>query len=165
MKSKVFILLAFFVVISTGQVKADVAQDEQAIKALNNIFAFAFVHKDAKLRASIYAEDATLLTPQGIFLVGRPAMVRDFGPEAQALVTKNTKQSFSDYRFRFITPDLAFVDSVITVTNLRGPNGKLLDVAHISVTQMVTRQGDRWFIEDERAHFLPPPFHASDVPK
>ena len=165
MAKKAMFLFAVLVLISTVQVRADQAQDEQSIKALNNTFADAFVHKDAAMRGSVYAPDGTLLTPQGVFLVGRPAMLKDFGPEAQAFVTKDTTEDFSDYRFRFIIPDVAFVDSVITVHNISGPDGKAIDVAHISVTQTAIRQGGKWLIEDERAHFLPPPFHPSDVPQ
>ena len=165
MIKKTMFLFTALIVISTAQAKADQAQDEQSIKVLNNTFADAFVHKDAALRASVYARDGTLLTPQGIFLVGRAAMLKDFGPEAQAFVTKDTTEDFSDYHFRFIGPDLAFVDSVITVHNINGPDGKVIGVAHISVTQTAIRQAGKWLIEDERAHFLPPPFHPADVPQ
>lgn len=165
MTKKIIGFFALVFLISMGQARANQAQDEQAIKALNNTFAEAFVKRDAKLRASVFADDATLLTPQAVWLMGRPAMVKDFGPEAKAYGTKNTKLTFSNYRFRFITPDLAFVDSLLTINNIIGPGGKVLDVAHVSITQEAIRRGDRWFILDERSHFLPPSFHASEGPQ
>jgi uncharacterized protein (TIGR02246 family) len=155
MKARVFSMCALLILVLAGQARADQTQDEQAVRTLNNVFAEAFVKQDAVLRASVFAENATLVTPQGVFLVGRPAMVKDFGPEARALATKNTKLKFSCYRFRFITPDIAFVDAILTVNNILGPDGKVKAQAFISTTQSVVRQGDTWLIQDERAHFLP----------
>lgn len=156
MKAKVFSLCALLVLVFAAQARADQGQDERAIRNLNNVFAEAFVKQDAELRASVFAQSATLVTPQGVFLVGRPAMVKDFGPEAKALVTNNTKAKFSCYRFRFITPDVAFVDSILTVNNIIGPDGKVKTAVPISVTESLVRQGSGWLIQDERAHFLPP---------
>lgn len=161
MKTKVFSLCALLVLVFAAQARADQGQDERAIRTLNNVFAEAFVKQDAELRASVFTENATLVTPPGVFLVGRPAMVKDFGHEAKALVTKDTKAEFSCYRFRFITPDVAFVDSILTVNNIMGPDGKVKTAVPISVTESVVRQGNSWLIQDERAHFLPTMSQAS----
>ena len=76
-------LLACALVIgATGSASAVEAQDEAAVRALGDGFAKAFVQKNAELRASLFAEDGTFVTPQGDFLQGRVAMVKDFGPEA-----------------------------------------------------------------------------------
>src|SRR5258706_11452573 len=97
--------LAFAPVIgATGSASAGETQDEIAVRALGDTFANAFVQKNAELRASTFAEDGTFVTPQGDFLQGRAAMVKDFGPEAQ-LVNATTQAAFSNYRVRFIKPD------------------------------------------------------------
>src|SRR5258708_26565702 len=79
--------LAFTLVICTsGCTSVSAAQDERSVRALGDTFANAFVQKNAELRASLFAEDGTFVTPQGDFLQGRVAMVKDFGPEAQQAV-------------------------------------------------------------------------------
>src|SRR5260370_8309349 len=53
---------------ATGSASAGQAQDEAAVRALGDIFAKAFVQKNAELRASIFAEHATFVTPPRYFL-------------------------------------------------------------------------------------------------
>ena len=102
----------------TGSASAAEAQDEAAVRALRDNFAKAFVQKNAELRASLFAENGTFVTPQGDFLQGRVAMVNDFGPEAQQAVNGNTQAAFSNYRIRFINPDVAVADALLTVHNV-----------------------------------------------
>src|SRR5215475_16092500 len=108
-------LLAFMLVIGvTGTASASQAQDEAAIRALGDNFAKAFVQKNPEQRASLFAENGTFVTPVGDFLQGHATMVKDFGGEAQA-VTATTQAAFSNYRIRFVTPDIAVADAVLTV--------------------------------------------------
>src|SRR6202040_852949 len=87
-------LLACTLVVGvTGSASAGEAQDEAAVRGLGDTFARAFVQKNAELRASLFAENGTFVTPVGDFLQGRVAMVKDFGPEAQA-VTATTQAAF-----------------------------------------------------------------------
>jgi uncharacterized protein (TIGR02246 family) len=109
-----------------GSASAGEARDEAAVRALGDAFAKAFVQKDAELRASLFAEDGTFVTPVGDFLQGRVAMVKDFGPEAQQAVNGTTQAAFSNYRIRFIKPDIAVVDALLTVRNVNGPDGTII---------------------------------------
>src|SRR5947209_16968584 len=93
----------------TGSASAGDARDEAAVRALGDSFAKAFVQKNAELRASLFAENGTFVTPVGDFLQGRVAMVKDFGPEAEQAVNGTTQAAFSNYRVRFIKPDVAVV--------------------------------------------------------
>jgi len=68
---------------ATGSASAFEPPAERAIRALGDTFANAFVQKNAELRASTFAEDGSFVTPQGDFLQGRVAMMKDFGPEAE----------------------------------------------------------------------------------
>ena len=88
---------------ATGSASAGGAQDEAAVRALGDNFAKAFVEKNAELRASLFAEDGTFVTPVGDFLQGRAKMVKDFGSEAQA-VNGSTQAAFSNYRVRSSSP-------------------------------------------------------------
>jgi uncharacterized protein (TIGR02246 family) len=154
-------LLACALVIgATGSASASQAQDEAAIRALGDNFAKAFVQKNAEQRASLFAENGTFVTPVGDFLQGRAAMVKDFGPEAQQAVTPSTQAVFSNYRVRFINPDIAVVDAVLTVRNVNGPDGTVIPAIPINFFYVAARHGDQWLIEDGRAHFAPAPSNS-----
>ena len=151
------VLASMLVIGATGIGSAGEAQDEAAVRALGDTFAKAFVQKNAELRASIFAKDGTFVTPQGDFLQGRIAMVKDFGPEAQQAVNDTTQAAFSNYRVRFLKPDVAVVDALLTVRNVNGPDGTIIPVIPINFVYVAVHRSDRWLIEDGRAHFAPAP--------
>ena len=99
------------------------------------------------------------MTPVGDFLQGRVAMVKDFGSEAQA-VTATTQAAFSNYRVRFIKPDIAVVDALLTLHNINGPDGTLIPVIPVNFFYVASRHGNQWLIEDGRAHFAPAPANS-----
>src|SRR5882672_9479386 len=156
--------LAFALVIgATGSASAGETQDEIAVRALGDTFANAFVQKNAELRASIFAEDGTFVTPQGDFLQGRVAMVKDFGPEAQQAVNDRTQAAFSNYRVRFIKRDVAVVDALLTVRNVNGPNGTIVPAVPVNFFFVAVRHADRWLIQDGRAFRGRAPFEHDQV--
>src|SRR5579859_4032390 len=132
--------------------KTGSVRDEEEIRKLKETFASAFLRKNAKLRASIWTDDGTVVPPQGGFYTGREAMEKHFETEA-ASVTNSSKMSFSNYRFRFITADAAFVDADITLNDVLGPDGKLHAVLPLGLVFTAVRQGGAWFVQDERAYF------------
>jgi uncharacterized protein (TIGR02246 family) len=153
-------LLAFTLVIGvTGTASASQTQDEAAIRALGDNFAKAFVEKNPEQRTSLFAENGTFVTPVGDFLQGHAAMVKDFGAEAQA-VNGNTQAAFSNYRIRFIKPDLAVVDALLTLHSINGPDGSVIPVIPINFFYVASRHGNQWLIEDGRAHFAPAPANS-----
>jgi uncharacterized protein (TIGR02246 family) len=152
--------LAYTLVIgASGSASAGQARDEAAVRALGDNFAKAFVEKNAELRASLFAEDGTFVTPVGDFLQGRAKMVKDFGSEAQA-VNGSTQAAFSNYRVRFIKTDVAVVDAVLTLHSVNGPDGTVIPVIPVNFFYVAARHGDRWLIEDGRAHFAPAPANS-----
>ena len=152
--------LAYTLVIgASGSASAGQARDEAAVCALGDNFAKTFVEKNAELRASLFAEDGTFVTPVGDFLQGRAKMVKDFGSEAQA-VNGSTQAAFSNYRVRFIKPDVAVVDAVLTLHSVNAPDGTVIPVIPVNFFYVAARHGDRWLIEDGRAHFAPAPANS-----
>jgi uncharacterized protein (TIGR02246 family) len=153
------VLAGALVIGATGSASAGPAQDEASVRALGDTFAKAFIEKNSELRASLFAENGTFVTPVGDFLQGRVAMVKDFGSEAQA-VNGTTEAAFSNYRVRFIKPDVAFVDALLTIHNVNGPDGTIIPVISVNFFYVAARHGDRWLIEDGRAHFAPAPANS-----
>ena len=155
------VFLACTIVIgATGFASASDTRDEAAVRALGDTFAKAFVQKNAELRASLFAPNGTFVTPVGDFLQGRVAMVKDFGPEAQQAVTATTQATFSNYRIRFIKPDLAVADALLTVHDVKAPDGKIIPMIPINFFFVAVRHGDQWLIEDGRAHFAAAPANS-----
>ena len=152
----VALIASTLVIAATSPAFAGQAQDEAAVRALGDGFAQAFVHKNADLRASLFAEDGTFVTPQGDFLQGRVSMTKDFGAEAQA-VNGSTQAEFSNYRIRFIKPDVAVADAVLTLHSINGPDGTVIPVIPVNFFFVAARHGDHWLIDDGRAHFAPAP--------
>src|SRR5215813_1791298 len=153
------LLVAFTLLIgATGSASAQ-ARDEAAVRALGDGFAKAFVQKNAEQRASLFAQNGTFVTPVGNFLQGHVAMVKDFGSEAQA-VTDTTQAAFSNYKIRFIKPDIAVADALLTLRNINGPDGTVIPVIPVNFFYVASRHGDKWLIEDGRAHFAPAPANA-----
>ena len=154
-----FTLLAcLLVVAATGTVSAQ-SQNEASVRALGDGFAKAFVQKNPEARASLFAESGTFVTPQGDYLEGHVAMVKDFGTEAQA-VNGGTQAAFSNYRVRFIKSDVAAVDAFLTLHNINGPDGQVIPVIPVNFFYVAARHGDKWLIEDGRAHFAPAPANS-----
>ena len=144
---------------ATGSARASEGQDEAAVRALGDNFAKAFVQRNPEQRASLFAQDGTFVTPQGDYLQGRVAMVKDFGTEAQA-VTTSTQAAFSNYRIRFVKPDVAVADALLTLHNINGPDGTTIPVIPVNFFYVAVRRGNQWLIEDGRAHFAPAPANA-----
>jgi len=149
-------LACALVIGAIGTASAGGAQDEAAVRGLGDTFAKAFIEKNPELRASLFAENGTFVTPVGDFLQGRVAMVKDFGSEAQA-VNGTTQAAFSNYRIRFIKPDVAFVDALLTLHNVNGPDGTTIPVIPVNFFYVAVRHANRWLIEDGRAYFAPAP--------
>jgi uncharacterized protein (TIGR02246 family) len=153
-------LLAFMFVIGvTGSASAGQAQDEAAVRALGDNFAKAFVQKNPEQRASLFTENGTFVTPQGDFMQGHVAMVKDFGSEAPA-VTATTQAAFSNYRIHFVKPDVAVADALLTLHNINGPDGTIIPTIPVNFFYVASRHGDKWLIEDGRAHFAPAPANS-----
>jgi uncharacterized protein (TIGR02246 family) len=156
-------LACALVIGAIGSSSAGEARDEASVRALGDNFAKAFVQKNAKRRASLFTESGTFVTPVGDFLQGHVAMVKDFGPEAEQAVTATTQAALSNYRIRFIKPDVAVADALLTVRNVKGPDGTIIPVIPINFFYVAVRHGDRWLIQDGRAHFAAAP--PSDMTK
>ena len=131
-------------------------EDEAAIRGLQDIFAIGLGTKDPRKRASIWADDGTLVPPNAGFVKGRAAIEKHFELEVPS-ITENSKAEFSDYRFSFATPDLAFVDAELTIRNIVGPDQMVHPVVPVRVVFLAERRGSKWWIRDERAFFSPGP--------
>src|SRR5215471_10653766 len=136
-------LVCTLVIGAIGTASASGAQDEAAVRALGDTFAKAFIEKNPELRASLFVENGTFVTPVGDFLQGHVAMVKDFGSEAQA-VNGSTQAAFSNYKVDFVKPDVAFVDALLTLHNVNGPDGTIIPVIPVNFCRVGGGALARW---------------------
>ena len=153
------LLVCTLVICAAGSANAQ-TRDEAAVRALGDSFVKAFVQKNAEQRASLFAQNGTFVTPVGDFLQGHAAMVKDFGPEAEQAVSATTQAAFSNWRIRFIKPDVAVVDALLTLHNIKGPDGTIIPLIPVNFFYVAARHGNQWLIEDGRAHFAPAPANS-----
>jgi uncharacterized protein (TIGR02246 family) len=132
------------------------AQDEAAIRGLKDLFAKGIETKDPKLRASIWTADGTLVPPTGGFFEGRAAIEKDFEQESASISSSTTAQ-FSNYRFRFLSTDIALVDADLTIRNVLGSDRRLVPSLQVNLVFTAVRQAGKWLVQDERAHFVATP--------
>jgi hypothetical protein len=70
-----------------------------------------------------------------------------------AEITANSGGEFSNYKFDFLTPDLAFVDADLTLTKILSPDRQVVPAVVVKVVFVAERRAGKWWIRHERAHF------------
>lgn len=59
---------------------------------------------------------------------------------------KDTHQTMTDTKIRFITPDVAAVDATWEMTGAKGPDGQEIPLKKGLLNFIMTRSSDRWLI-------------------
>jgi len=90
-----------------GQTKGET--DRQAIVAVIDRFVDAWNRHDAKAFAAVFAEDADFTNWRGTGASGR-SKIEEFHAPLFATIFKNSHQSYTAIKTRFIRPDVAAVD-------------------------------------------------------
>ena len=152
MKSTTLIAAAFFAALPSLTL-ADAAKDQAAIEAVFAKFGAAWKAGDAKARAALFAEDATIINPFGMVAKGRAEIEKRFMLENET-IAHGTTHSVKVDMIRF-SGDLAFVDGVITISGMKGPDGKPApDMTLRGVFQFVRKAGG-WMVLDGRPNQVP----------
>ena len=152
MKSTTLIAAAFFAALPSLTL-ADTAKDQAAIQAVFAKFGAAWKAGDAKARAALFAEDATIINPFGMVAVGREAIEARFMEENKT-IAHGTTHSAKAGMIRF-SGDLAFVDAEITISGLMGPDGKPAPDLNLRGVFQFIRKAGAWMILDGRPNQLP----------
>ena len=130
---------------------------EAAVRALGDDFAKGFVQKNAELRASLFTQDGTFVTPVGDFLQGRVAMVKDFGLEAQQAVTATTQSGILQLSGPLHQSSMSrSLMRCLRMHNVNGPDGTIIPVIPIKFFYVAARHGDQWLIEAMAARISHP---------
>jgi len=83
--------------------------DTQQIHGVMNAFVDAWNQHDAKAFAAVFAEDADFTNWRGQGTSGR-SKIEEFHAPLFATIFKNSHQTMTDIKIRFVRPDVAAVD-------------------------------------------------------
>ncbi len=120
-------------------------QDEKGIKQVLTGFVEAWNHHDAKAFSMVFAEDADFTNVRGMSAHGRTEVERLHAP-LFAKNFKDTHQTMTDTKIRFITPDVAAVDARWEMTGAKGPDGQDIPLRKGLLNFIMTRSSDQWLI-------------------
>jgi uncharacterized protein (TIGR02246 family) len=84
-------------------------EDTQQIHGVMNAFVDAWNQHDAKAFAAVFAEDADFTNWRGQGASGR-SKIEEFHAPLFATIFKNSHQTMTDIKIRFVRPDVAAVD-------------------------------------------------------
>jgi uncharacterized protein (TIGR02246 family) len=121
------------------------ARDEKEIGKVLSDFVEAWNKHDAKAFSMVFAEDADFTNVRGTSASGR-IEIEKFHAPLFATRFKDTKQTLTKSKIRFIRPDVAAVDAWWEMTGARGPEGQNLPLRTGLLNFVMTKDGDKWRI-------------------
>jgi|ERR1700690_2184134 len=95
---------------------------QKAIRKVVDRFVEAWNAHDAHAFAAVFAEDADFTNVRGAGATGR-SKIEEFHAPLFATIFKNTHQTYTDVKIRFIRPDVAAVDVHWQLTGVQDAQG------------------------------------------
>jgi len=143
MLAKAFVIVSLL--IATALAQAPSGNDEQPIRKLVANFVDAWNQHDAHAFAETFTEDADFTNVRGDSAHGRKA-VEDFHAPMFATRFKNTHQTATDVKSRFLSSDIASADIRWEMTGALEADGTPIPIRKGLLNWVATRHGDRWRI-------------------
>ena len=140
---KLVVSTSLLALIALGNVQADQAKDEDAIRKRHGEFMANWNKHDAKAMAAMWAEDGDLINPGGIHAKG-PAEIEKFFTEEHSAVMKGTTYSGTITDIRFAAPNVAVVDVDAVVTGMKAPDGTDAPPLKHHVTWVAVKKNRKW---------------------
>jgi len=139
------------------------AGDEKAIKKAFDGLAKAWNGGDANGVASYFTSDATLINPMGQQGQGHDGVLQIITGDLTGPL-KGTEQSFSDFTFTYIMPNMYLVDATATLTGMTAPDGTAAPPASFHFFGVIVNRGKVWQARAARIFAsLQPPSAASPL--
>ena len=146
--------LFLYLLMSASALAANHTKDEQAIQKNLTEFATAWNAHDATKMAAIWAEDGTVVNPVGRWAKGRTQVQQLFTEEHNTNL-KGTTFAWETPTFRWVKPDVAFVDVMANISGMKTPDGKALPGKH-HVAFLTMKKNNHWWNLDARAYLYVP---------
>jgi uncharacterized protein (TIGR02246 family) len=151
--------LSLFLFLLAASNQAETDTDRPTITGVVDHFMDAWNQHDAHAFAALFSEDADFTNWRGVGATGRQK-IEDFHAPLFATIFKNSHQTYSDIKIRFIRPDVAAVDVPWQMTGALDPQGNPRPDRQGLLNFIVAKDAGRWEITvmhnlDTTA--LPPP--------
>lgn len=131
--------------------------EEAAIKKSFSGVSEAWAAGDVDGVASHFTGDGSLINPMGMEGRGMAEIKKVIEGEFSGPM-KGTQQTFDDFSFTWVMPNLAMVDCTGTVTGMKKADGTDADPMKVHVYGMIVNRGKGWKARSIRAYaFLQPP--------
>ena len=129
--------------------------DSQAdVRKVLDGFTAAWNAHNLQQMASFWAEDGDLINPAGKWGMGRAGAEKVFSQEHGGMFKKSTI-AFTIDKVRWLTPDLALVDSECTVNGALDKKGKMeKKPSHFHVVMVLTKMGGNLQVAAARPYAL-----------
>ncbi len=141
-------------------IKADPANDEAGIQGLFQSLTEAWTAGDAKLMASHWLKDGSLITPMGVAAWTRGDVEQAVGADIKHFGGTNT---FTELKIvQVLAGGFDLVDATGTISGMKNPDGTAApDFVHHIFAAVVNR-GGKWYIKAMRPYlFVQPPAAAA----
>ncbi|HXN42225.1 MAG TPA: SgcJ/EcaC family oxidoreductase [Myxococcaceae bacterium] len=169
---KIELTVAFTIALTgaaDGREPSGSIEDEKAIRALGPALSSqCWARSDAKACAAFWAEEGSLVTPNGSRIDGQGEIEKLLDKDLKGLFKGSTSQC-TVQTIQWLKPDAAFVDIEQVVTGLTRPDGGVAREQTIQLAATVVRRSGRWLIADARSFILLPPPNRSaesaEIPK
>jgi uncharacterized protein (TIGR02246 family) len=129
---------------------------EAAIQSVWQQFSDAWARGDARGRAALWAEDASLINPFGVVAHGRAEIEKVFEQESAGFA-KGTTHTFSNFSFRFLTPTIAEVDATGVINGIKSPDGAAMPAVTLHIFAVMAEKNGKWQMHDARPYVIASP--------
>lgn len=123
----------------------DKSKEEEGVRTALADFIEAWNRHDARAFSMVFAEDADFTNVGGLSAHGR-AEVEKFHAPRFATTFKDTRQTITETKIRFIKPDVAAVDARWEMTGARSADGQDIPLRKGLLNFVMTKEGGKWFI-------------------
>lgn len=133
--------------------------DEKAIRGLMDHFMDAWNRHDAHAFAMVFAEDADFTNVRGVGATGR-SKIEEFHAPMFATIFRNSHQTYTDVKVRFVRSDVAAVDVGWEMTGVVDAQGSAIPNRRGLLNFVMTKDADHWHIivmHNQDLTALPPP--------
>jgi uncharacterized protein (TIGR02246 family) len=141
------LLLAALPIVASD-VKVSTAE-EQAVRKLVADYAEAVNSRDSARIAELFAEDGDYQTPQGAVSNGRTAIQQDQA-KAYSTVMGSASATFEIKRIRFLSRDIALVDTVFERFGVLDPDGRPVPGRRRALATFILKKEKQWRIASYR---------------
>lgn len=133
---------------------------QDAVQVVATQIADAFNKNDAKLAASVWAEDGRLINPAGVDAQGRDA-VQKLAQADLDTILKGTTSTMTVDSIHKLGAEWVWADATHTLANMKMPDGTM-GTGKLHLVVLLNHKGGKWQIEEARPYmFMPAPKGAA----